>query len=354
MIPYYFTLGFVSVTMAFAYAYRLGEEFRIDGLQAGVLSAVSYMAVCFPGWSGTNFSLDAMSEVTGPNGIFLAILVSVSCSKYLKYIKTKKMLYNKKSGLSIYLSKGFQFLTPMAVMVSLMWALGWLSSSFLIDPPPTAISQLLEQLSSIGSDFINDILSSAISSLMYIIGMDGGRISQPIYSTFMALGGFGTLLPLVVLFLLSGSRHLKQIGKVSVIPLFFNIPYTFLYAVPVILSPIYAIPFLLCPIVTSALNYVVLASGILTVTVQTGMGYFSTFGSLSGILLQLINIAIVFLIYYPFFKYHETKILNLHGTQQEKKQSMEPARSRAARLLSGMLGVKARSLPNNRNQRGDI
>lgn len=355
LIPYYFTLGFVSVITAFTYGFRLGEEFKIDPLQAAVLSAISYLALCFPNWSDAAFSLDAMTEITGPNGILVAILAAIICTKFLRMAKTKGLLFNKKSGLSSLLAKGFEFLTPMTFMLALLWALGWLSASLLGEPLPIGIAGLFKELASLGSDLVRDIFASLAGSIMYIIGMDGGRINQPVYSVFMNLGGFGTLLPLIVLFLLSCSRHLKQIGKVAIIPGLFNIPYPLIFAVPVILNPIYAIPLIICPVITTIVNYLVLMSGILTVTVQATdtmpvlfSGYFSTTGMFLGILLQIFNLLIAFMIYYPFFKYHESKILAQHGTQQEKKLAAKSTLSRAGKLLSGVLGVRMRPISNNR------
>lgn len=357
MIPYYFTLGSVSVITAFAYAYKLGEEMKVDALHTAVLSGLSYMALCFPNWSDARFSFDAMSEVTGPNGILISILISILSAKFMKFIKVKGFLFSRKTGLSSLLSKGFEFLFPMALFISLMWALGWLSGNLLGQPLPSGIVEQLKGLIASCSNIGKDLLSSLSGSVLYMFGMDGGRINQPLYSVFMNPGGFGTLLPLVVFFLLSSSRHMKQIGKVSLIPAIFNVPYPLMYAAPLVMSPIYIIPFILCPIVTTSVNYLVISSGIVSVSSQTAgtmpvimSGYFSTFGGLIGIALQVFNLVIAFVIYHPFYKYHETKILSQCGTQQEKKQAVERVSARAARLFSGMLGVNIKTISNGRKK----
>jgi PTS system cellobiose-specific IIC component len=143
---------------------------------------------------------------------------------------------------------------------------------------------------------------------------------------------------------------MKHIGKSTILPGLFNIPFPFLFAVPVIFNPIYIIPLILCPLVTTTVNYLVLMSGVLTVTVESTntlpvlfSGYLSSAGHLIGVFLQLLNFIIALFIYYPFFKYHEGKIIARYGTRQEKAAASQPITLRTARLFSHILRVEDRT-----------
>jgi cellobiose-specific phosphotransferase system component IIC len=47
-------------------------------------------------------------------------------------------------------------------------------------------------------------------------------------------------------------------------------------------------------------------------------GYFSTAGQAMGIFLQVFNFILSGLVYYPFFRCHELKLVEKYGTQEEK------------------------------------
>lgn len=341
MIPCYFTLGMVSVVMAFMTAFKLADNFSLEPLTCGIVSALSYLALCFPGGAAASYNLEIITKTTGPNGILIALLVSVASVKILKFFNTNKLFFEIKGGVSPSLSAAFKFTFPVMVIIPSMWALGWILGVFLGEPLPSGITTILGYIVSWNYNLARDVIGSIITSLLFFIGMDGSMIKQPLYSVFLNQGGPSTLLPLVLLFMLSTSRHLKRTGSAIIVPLLFNVPYPLIFAAPIILNPIYLIPFVVYPVISTIINYGILASGILSVTVESTntlpvilSGYFSTTGQVLGILLQLFNFMLAIVIYYPFFRYHEIKLTGLYGSQRENAASRTSLLARIKKYMN--------------------
>lgn len=340
MIPYYFTAGMVSVVTAFMLAYRLSRCFNLKPPVSGLVSALSFLTLCFSGGASNTFTLESISKVTGPNGIFIAFLVSIATVKLLAFFETKRLYFDIKSELCPAVSEAFRNMFPIMVIVPVMWIVGWFVGQFFGEPLPSGITTTLGNMISLSSNLIRDITGSIVTSVLYFTGMDGGMIKQPVYNVFLNLGGFGTLLPLTILFMLSYSKQLRKIGSVILIPGLFNIPYPIIFAVPVILNPVYLVPFLIYPVISTVINHFILSSGILTVTVEATCtmpvilsGYFSTAGQVVGILLQIFNLMLAGLVYYPFFRYHESKLLKEYGTKEQVIISVNPFKFRLKKYL---------------------
>ena len=116
----------------------------------------------------------------------------------------------------------------------------------------------------------------------------------------------------------SKAPYLKKLGRLSILPGFFNINEPLLFGLPIVLNPALAIPFFIAPIITVLVTYLAFSTGIIP-----GMAYPlavewtvpSIFGSvilttsLKALVLVIINFLISLGIYYPFFKAYESKLI---------------------------------------------
>lgn len=134
---------------------------------------------------------------------------------------------------------------------------------------------------------------------------------------FTKIGGTGFTLPLLLLFVFAAkSDQLKSLGKVSLVPGLFNINEPVIFGAPVVMNPILAIPFIIMPLVATlmtyfamVLNWVPYPTGVTLPWAMPGViaGYLIT-NSMSGAILQVIIIAVGFVIYYPFFKAYDNQL----------------------------------------------
>ncbi|MDA1468385.1 PTS transporter subunit EIIC, partial [Brachyspira hyodysenteriae] len=57
------------------------------------------------------------------------------------------------------------------------------------------------------------------------------------------MGGSGATLGLCIAMIMSKSEHLKYVGKLSIVPGFFNINEPIMFGAPIVIDPIFVIPF---------------------------------------------------------------------------------------------------------------
>lgn len=140
---------------------------------------------------------------------------------------------------------------------------------------------------------------------------------QPFIFTFLWIGGGGGTLALCLLMCFSKSKFLKQLGRLSIVPGFFNINEPLLFGLPIVLNPALAVPFAIAPIINTFITYFAFTSGLVP-----GMGYplaavwtvpsiFAAViatASIRGALLVAVNFAVYGIVYYPFFKVYERKL----------------------------------------------
>lgn len=140
--------------------------------------------------------------------------------------------------------------------------------------------------------------------------------TTPFWVYFVAIGGCGSVLALCVMLCRSKSKQLKTIGRLGIVPAFFNISEPVIFGLPLMLNPVFFIPFLL----TSALN-----GGIAFLTMQVGFigksfamlswqmpsvigAFLSTMDWKAPVLIVALMV-LDGIVYYPFFKIYEKNLV---------------------------------------------
>ncbi|MFM1514350.1 PTS cellobiose transporter subunit IIC [Helcococcus ovis] len=131
-------------------------------------------------------------------------------------------------------------------------------------------------------------------------------------------GGSGSTLGLVLLCIfLAKSEQLKAIGKASLIPGIFQINEPVIFGMPIVYNPILVIPFLLAPMVGSTIGYLAISTGLINKIIAQhpwpspiGVGAFiATGGDFKAVLAAIVSFLASTIIYYPFFKLYDKKLL---------------------------------------------
>ncbi len=128
-------------------------------------------------------------------------------------------------------------------------------------------------------------ISCFLSSIFFwFFGIHGGNVMAPIMEgvfgvallvnleayqnnetipyvwTSVSYGSFvwyATLGLLIAIFGYQKNSHYKEVAKLGIMPVLFNIGEPVMYGLPTVLNPILFIPFLLCPAVMSSVAYLV-------------------------------------------------------------------------------------------------
>lgn len=140
---------------------------------------------------------------------------------------------------------------------------------------------------------------------------NGGHIvTQQFLDQFMTVTGAGlTLGAVFFMMFFAKSRKYRELGKLSLLPAFFNINESIIFSTPIVMNPMMAVLFIFAPILSGLITYSALYFGFvpLFTAVQvpwTTPPILSGFlvGGVPAAILQGIVLAISFFIYFPFLK----------------------------------------------------
>ncbi|SBW09410.1 PTS system protein [uncultured delta proteobacterium] len=133
-------------------------------------------------------------------------------------------------------------------------------------------------------------------------------MTKPFMDVFVFMGGAGTSISLAFALLLFGeTKNQRRLAGISLIPGLFNLNEILLFGLPVILNPVMLVPFVFIPLVLAFISYCAVAWGLVPGTSANVEwttpvflnAYLST-GSLSGAVLQLVNLTVGTCLYAPF------------------------------------------------------
>lgn len=170
-----------------------------------------------------------------------------------------------------------------------------------------------------------------LTHLLWFFGFHGGNIidvvvkenfavidSAEIYSksfqdVFTIFGGCGSVLRLVIAILLfSKKRSMKNVAKLALPSVIFNISEVITFGLPIIYNPIFFIPFIIVPFMNYVVSYAAIFFGLVPNIVQKVewtspiilSGYQAT-ESVAGSILQIVCLLMDVLIYLPFVRLFE-------------------------------------------------
>jgi PTS system cellobiose-specific IIC component len=148
-------------------------------------------------------------------------------------------------------------------------------------------------------------------------------------NSFVFMGGSGATLGLILFItFIAKSEQLKVLGRASIVPGLFNINEPIIFGLPIVYNPYLAIPFFLAPITSASIAYFAIKLKIvLPIIAQVpwptpiGLGAFiGTAGDWKAIILAVICAIAAFLIYFPFIKYYDAKLVK---DEQKKTAEMD-------------------------------
>jgi PTS system cellobiose-specific IIC component len=147
--------------------------------------------------------------------------------------------------------------------------------------------------------------------------------AEPFWAFFINLGGSGATFALVLLYMRSKAVHLRAIGKLSIVPVCFNINEPVIFGSPVVMNPVLFIPFILAPVVNAVIAWfattgALVAKVISLVPWTTPAPIGAAWGAgwaMNSALLVLVLIVIDIFIYLPFFKIYEKQLLEQENEQ---------------------------------------
>lgn len=365
LYPTRVSFDILAIFSSLGIAYRLAEKKGKDPISAAAISFVSFLmlspnSIDFLSDAGEVLGSEAAIPLTylGSQGLFVAIFTAIFSTNIFCKIIDSGFVIKMPDGVPPAVSKSFVSLVPAGVMMLLTWLIkmGFEATQF------GTLHELFRvilgiPLGWVGGSFLGCIFAAFMISLLWCVGLHGadivGAVLNPIWYVFMdqnrlafmngtalpnvmtpqfvdiyiSIGGSGTTIVLAYLLLRKAkSQQLKEIGKLSFAPALFNINEPIIFGTPIVMNPILMIPFILAPVTVAAIAYLSIQFGLVaplagipvpwTIPPIIG-GYLATGGHISGAILQIVQMIVACIIYYPFFKILDKKYVREEHAQVE-------------------------------------
>lgn len=343
LIPYRLTMFIMTLYITFGIGYSLSQSYKLDPLSGGLLSLAAFLFT---------IGVEMMDDVgfvmpmtnLGGHGLFVGMLVSIFAVEILRFCKTKNITIKMPDSVPTSVARSFEALIPVSIVLLVMTLI---TVVFAVDLH-SLVDKAVAPLISAGDTLPGVLIPVFLITFFWSFGIHGvsvvGAVARPVWEVYLGnnsaavaagkaiphiapetffqwfiwIGGSGATLGLVIAMLLTAkSSYSKAMGKATIVPSIFNINEPVIFGMPIVLNPVLIIPFIITPLIGATLAYIATSIGLVNPTyvmvpwtLPAPIGaYLSTGGDWRAIVLVMVNLTISVLIYLPFFKMYDKKLL---------------------------------------------
>ncbi|MDU2479923.1 MAG: PTS transporter subunit EIIC [Klebsiella sp.] len=323
MLPFNLSMGVMTFFISVGIGASLGRQFQLDPVMSGLLAFMAFLLVAAPYADGK-----ISTQYLSGQGIFTALITAIYSTRVYAWLKQNNItirLIEAQTGMIL----------PQAIM-HLLEPLVSASDSL----PAILLSVLMCQIfwfagihgSLIVTGIMNPFWMANLSANQAALA--AGTVLPHVYlqgfwDHYLLIGGVGSTLPLAFLLLRSRATHLRTIGKMGIVPSFFNINEPILFGAPIIMNPMMFIPFVCVPMVNAVLAYGATRLGWLSQVVSLtpwttpapiGASWAANW-TLSPVVMCVICMVMSAVIYLPFLRAYERSLMK---TEVEKAKNSVP------------------------------
>lgn len=368
------SLAIVSLLFVFSLGVNVAKIYKVDTLSSGLVSlsafaisignSVTKVVDLDPEMAAQLKNLDVDGLTTAGNqlmvkiqgllpgsqinsrGYFTAIIIGFFASIIFAYVTNKNWTIKLPDAVPPAISKPFMSIVPGFIAlysVAIFTAIfNKVTGALFID----WIYEVLQTpLLGMSQSFVAVVSVAVLTQLFWFFGIHGGNVMAPVMEgvfgvallanmeaqqageaipyiwTSVSYGAFvwyATLGLLIAIFWKSRNSHYREVAKLGITPVMFNIGEPVMYGLPTVLNSIMFIPFLLSPAVMTTISYFATKWHLVSPVTQNVTwvmppvlyGFFSTGFDWRAIVLSLVNIAVATLIYLPFVKMADKEALD--------------------------------------------
>ncbi|WP_317943549.1 PTS cellobiose transporter subunit IIC [Carnobacterium maltaromaticum] len=348
------TMGIMSIFVTFGIGYYLSKSYEVEAIFGGAVALSSFL-ILTPFFmileNGEEVSGVLALDRLGAKGMFIGMLAAfIATEIYVRFVK-KGLIIKMPDGVPPAVARSFAAMIP-AILTLTIFAL---LNAFVIGVFNTNLHDVVYEviqkpLVGLGSGLPATLIALFFVQFLWFFGLHGqilvNSVMDPIWNTLMldnleaykagqplphiitkpfmeiftvGMGGSGmTLMVVILMAFFMKSRQLKDVGRLALGPGIFNVNEPVIFGMPMVLNAAIFIPWIITPLIVTTFNYLVMAAGI--VPAPTGVsvpwtvpifinGILATNSILGGVL-QLVDIAIVGVLWFPFLKLIDRSNLN--------------------------------------------
>jgi PTS system cellobiose-specific IIC component len=329
--------GLVSIYACAATAFSLARRHEVDAV-AGVTTALAVFLVM---QRPVNKMLPM--GTLGAAGLFPAFAAAIFAVEILFFFRRRQWAIRISGGAPEVVVRSFAALLPTVTCVVLVWLVVHVLGIDLAG----GISALFKPLLVGGNSLVAVLIVVLIDSGLWLVGVHGlsvlaavrplwlaalaenmaaasaGRpppnlFTQEFFIWFTWQGGSGTTLALALLLTRAKSKQLRLVGKAGLVPAIFNINEPLIFGTPVMMNGKLAPPFVAAPAVLVTLTWCAMHFGMVRPpyievvwTLPAPIGaYLSSGGDARAVVLQMVNLAVALLIWWPFVRRYDRALLS--------------------------------------------
>ncbi len=343
LLPYRLTMAIMTLYATFGIGMSLAESYELDGLSGGILATAAFLLTINPEMvEDVGFTIP-MGPLGG-GGMFVGIIASIIAVEIYRFTDTTNFKISMPDQVPPSVARSFEALVPTAIIMlffgSITYWFGFDWHGFiggLVAPLVTAADTLPSVLLlvflvtffwSFGIHGVSIVGTIARPLWLQLIENNGAALAagqpiphiaaEPFFQWFIWIGGSGATIGLAIaMAFFSKSAYAKSLGKTSFAPALFNINEPIIFGTPIVLNPILMIPFMVAPMINTVIAWFAVKSGIVHPVVSTPPwtlpgpigAFLATNFDIKALILNVILILTSFLIYYPFFKVYDNKLL---------------------------------------------
>ena len=348
--PDKFTNGLLSVYAAYFIAQSLGTSYGMKSKQIGIMSIVVHLIL-----SGVMIEGGLGTQYLGAEGLFTAIVSAIMSVEISRFLINKNLLIRLPKSVPDMVGDSFSSLVPLIVNVVIATAIVSLTTALAGKVFPELIMALLAPAISTMDTLPALLIVVFLTQLLWFFGLHGAAITSAVWAPFaiqyaaenidaftaggvpthfftfglfyaiLQVTGSGLTLGLVVMMMKSKAKNLSAMGKVAVVPSLFGINEPVIFGTPIILNPFLFIPFVFGPLIITAITFFSMRTGLVGLPISNppgflppGVGAFLLTLDWKAFVLVFVNLALMTLIYYPFFKAMEAEELRKESEELQK------------------------------------
>ncbi len=343
------SIGLLSLVAMCGMSYELGRRNDVTPMPGVAISLMSFFLLVHADENG----MISQSEF-GATTLFLSIIVALVSVEIYSFCIKRKITIKMPASVPEFVSSQFAALIP-AVLCAVLW----LVVRYLIQLTPyeTASSMiyglLQAPLTGLGTSLVGTLIAEFINSVLWFFGIHGtnvvASVMEPLWyaardanwqvyledalavrpyiatidfsNMIMYLTGSGITLPLCIeMAFMCKSQRLKTVGKGAIIPGIFNVNEPVIFGLPIVMNPMMLIPFIVAPLVCVLVAFGAMSTGIVPTpigvpvpwTLPAPISGWMMCGDWRGGALQIVNLIISGVIYWPFIK-----VLDREYTKEE-------------------------------------
>ena len=299
MLPFNLSMGVMTFFISVGIGASLGRQFNLDPIMSGLLAFMAFLLVAAPYADGK-----ISTQYLSGQGIFTALITAIYATRVYAWLKQHNITIRLPKEVPTGVARSFEILIPVLVVIATLHPL----NLFIEAQTGMIIPQAIMHQAALAA--------GAALPHVYLQGF---------WDHYLLIGGVGSTLPLAFLLLRSRVTHLRTIGKMGIVPSFFNINEPILFGAPIIMNPMLFIPFVFVPMINAVLAYTATRLGWLdqvvsltpwTTPAPIGASWAANW-AFSPVVMCLICMVMSALIYLPFLRAYERSLLK---TEEQKAQ----------------------------------